>query len=324
MANKHSKKFLIIILTIVTVVCTGFGPSFLEKAGVDRKTAEKIKDSVENLVSGSVRKESQKIVDKVKDFVDIVVTKLQEEDSSSRPANDNRLEVPAEIIGHQIVEHAGYTLSWNRKMLAADWVAYTLTADNLNNPVTSREGEIFKKDPMIQSCPEDSDYKGVGNLRPHPSARGHLKPASDARYSITDMEDTFYLSNCCIQFQFFNSGIWLTAENAVRDSARITGKVYVVTGPVMTDGPYEKFKDKLNIFKSFYKALLVTDGNNVQTIALLIPQDANRKNSLSTYAMSIDELEKITGIDFFPNLEDTVEEQTESTYDITYWPKSFR
>ena len=239
------------------------------------------------------------------------------------PATDG-LELPAPIKGHQIVNHTGYTLSWNKEMLAADWVAYELTAEEVNSQEASRKGESFKADPSVFTSPEENDYKGVGNLRPHPAARGHLAPAADFHWSAEAMADTFYYTNVCVQYQFYNAGIWLQAEDAVRNCAEKTGKVYVVTGPVLTDGPYEKFKDKLNIFKSFYKALLVVTDNGTEAVALVIPQDANKKTPLIDFAMSINELEELTKIDFFPALEDSVEEQIESSYNKSFWVSTFK
>ena len=164
------------------------------------------------------------------------------------------------------------------------------------------------------------DYKNSGY------SRGHLAPAQDFKWSENAMSETFYLTNMVPQLQNYNGGIWLKAENAVRDSARITGVVYVVTGPVLTDGPYETIGDnRVAVPKECYKALLVIDENGgVHTIAMSIPQDAGKKESLSKYLMTVDELEALTGLDFFIELDDEIENAAEATYDIDYWPKSFR
>ena len=124
----------------------------------------------------------------------------------------------------------------------------------------------------------------------------------------------------------YNAGIWLSAENAVRDSARITGSVYVVTGPVLTDGPYNTIgENRVTVPKQCYKALLVIDDEGVaHTIAMSIPQTAGKKEKINKYLMSVNELEELTGLDFFPSLADEVEEKAEETYDLDFWPKSFR
>ena len=230
------------------------------------------------------------------------------------------LEIPVYIEGHEVVRHTGYTLSWNEEYLVADWVAYELTAEELDTQEVSRS-EDFRPDEAVRKSSQLSDYKGSGY------SRGHLAPAQDFKWSANAMSDTFYLTNMVPQLQNnYNAGIWLKAENATRDAARITGTVYVVTGPVLTDGPYETIgENKVVVPKQCYKALLVIDEEgNVHAIAMSIPQTAGKKESLSKYLMSIDDLEMLTGLDFFYELDDEIENEVEASYDVDYWPASFR
>ena len=230
------------------------------------------------------------------------------------------LEIPAYVGNHEVVRHTGYTLSWNETYLVADWVAYELTAEELDTKEVSRS-EDFRPDPSVKRSSQLEDYKNSGY------SRGHLAPAQDFKWSANAMSETFYLTNMVPQKQNYNGGIWLKAENATRDAARITGIVYVVTGPVLTDGPFETIgPNNVAIPKQCYKALLVIDENGeVHTIALSIPQEGiGKKEALSKFVMTVDELEELTGLDFFCELDDAIENVVEATYDIEYWPNSFR
>ena len=229
------------------------------------------------------------------------------------------LEIPVYIDGHEVVRHTGYTLSWNEKYLVADWVAYELTAEELDTQEYSRS-EDFRPDESVRKSSQLEDYRNSGY------SRGHLAPAQDFKWSANAMSETFYLTNMVPQLQNYNGGIWLRAENATRDAARITGVVYVVTGPVLTDGPFETIGvNKVAIPKECYKALLVIDEEGaVHTIAMSIPQNAGKKEAISKYLMTVDELEALTGLDFFYELDDFIEDEAEATYDISFWPKSFQ
>lgn len=302
-----------IIVIVVAALIVALSPLFLP-----RETANKVENTIEKVVGmdSVVNKGYKKLLSFLKDFTKNIQTQNAPKVETTRIEG---LEIPAYIEGHEVVRHTGYTLSWNEQYLVADWVAYELTATELDTQEFSRS-EDFRPDETVRRSSQLEDYKSSGY------SRGHLAPAQDFKWSENAMSETFYLTNMVPQLQNYNGGIWLKAENATRDAARITGAVYVVTGPVLTDGPFETIGDnKVAIPKECYKALLVIDENGgVHTIALSIPQNAGKKESLSKYLMTVDELEALTGLDFFIELEDEVENAAEATYDISYWPKSFQ
>lgn len=302
-----------IVVIVVAALIVALSPLFLPK-----ETANKVENTVEKIVGvdSVVNKGYKKLLSFLKDFT----KNLQLQNAPKvESARIEALEIPAYIDGHEVVRHTGYTLSWNEQYLVADWVAYELTATELDTQEFSRS-EDFRPDETVRRSSQLEDYKNSGY------SRGHLAPAQDFKWSENAMSETFYLTNMVPQLQNYNGGIWLKAENATRDAARITGVVYVVTGPVLTDGPFETIGDnKVAIPKECYKALLVIDEKGgVHTIAMSIPQNVGKKESLSKYLMTVDELEALTGLDFFIELEDDVENAAEATYDISYWPKSFQ
>ena len=108
---------------------------------------------------------------------------------------------PKPIIGEQIVNHLGYSLSYNEKNEQASWVAYELTADQVRGTVKRKDS--FRSDPLIKTGSASlSDYKGSGY------DRGHLAPAADMKWSTTAMSESFFMSNMSPQLPGFNRGIW--------------------------------------------------------------------------------------------------------------------
>lgn len=227
------------------------------------------------------------------------------------------LEIPGRVKGHQVVDQKYYTICWNSDFKVADWVAYVITRENLNKSVASRT-EDFREDPKVLTSPTLSDFRGSGY------DRGHLYSAASAKYSEEAMSSTFLLTNMSMQNHRFNAGLFLKAEDAERDAARWFGTLYAVSGPVLTTGPYEYKGDGVVVPTEFYKALLGMDkGGNFFAIAMVLPQDYQNGN-LKPYLLTVDELEYLTGLDFFPALDDDIENLVEGSYDLTRWPDVFK
>lgn len=223
------------------------------------------------------------------------------------------LELPKPIDGEQIIRHTGYTLSYNEEAEQPSYVAYELTRAEVLTQNVERDDD-FREDPMVSSkSAELSDYRGSGY------DRGHMAPAADFRWSSEAMSDTFYLSNMSPQDPSFNRGIWADLEAAVRVMAYENDGLYVVTGPVLTDGPYETIgKNEVAVPKNYYKVLLDYKEPDVKAIGFLLPNEGSSK-SLESFATTVDEVERVTGIDFFTALPDDQEEEIESTLNLSKW-----
>ena len=222
------------------------------------------------------------------------------------------LELPAPVAGEQIIEHMGYTLSYNEENEVASWVAYELTRNEVLG--TSERADDFREDPMvITGSATLSDYRSSGY------DRGHLAPAADFKWSDDAMSDTFYMSNMTPQEPSFNRGIWADLEAVVRTFAYDNGIVYVVTGPVLTDGPYETIgENEVSVPKRFYKVFLDYTGPETKAIGFVLPNEGSDR-ALQSYALSVDDVEEITDIDFYPALPDEDEERLESTFRTSDW-----
>jgi len=211
-----------------------------------------------------------------------------------------------------IVEHAYFTLSYNEKQEQPDWVAYKLTRADLKNARYKRKNN-FRADPDVKTKSASlADYKGSGY------DRGHLAPAADFTWTALGLDESFYMSNMSPQLPGFNRGIWKKLEAKVRSWAKQEGELFVVTGPIFGKNKKTIGKNNVGIPSHYYKALLDISGNDVKGIAFVLPHEKSG-SQLSTFAMSIDQLEKTTGLDFYPLLPDDLEDEIESQYDYADW-----
>lgn len=225
------------------------------------------------------------------------------------------LAIPAYTKDDIIVQHTGYTLSYSEEHEQPFWVAYLLTADEVFASEASRE-DNFMEDPSIPTGSATlEDYRGSGY------DRGHLCPAADQAWSEKAMFDSFYLSNMSPQTHAFNAGIWLDLESAVRTMAAQNSEICVVTGPVLTDGPYDTIgSNKVSVPNAYYKVILDYYGDEHKAIGFVLHQDD--KGSLKTFAVSVDYVEALTNIDFFPALDDAEEKILEAQCEPEIWDLS--
>ena len=133
------------------------------------------------------------------------------------------------------------------------------------------------------------------------------------------MKECFYLTNVCPQNHNLNSGVWNDLEKQSRKEAKYYGRVWICCGPVVDRGKGTIGRNKVMIPDGFFKALLARkkDGNYT-AVGFYFPNESGDKG-LASYAMSIDSLEKLTGMDFFPSLDYGIQEKVEKTYDLWDW-----
>ena len=212
----------------------------------------------------------------------------------------------------QVIEHIGYTVSYNEQRRNPNWVAYELTAEEVDG-TEPRDSKFIPDPKVIGRQAVDDDYKHSG------WDRGHLAPAADMKWSKQAMDESFYLSNISPQNHNLNSGVWKSIEELTRDNAHRYDKILVVTGPVFTDKKGLGYigENRVLIPNAFYKVLLAYD-NGYTGIGFYCENVAGKKK-LDTYAKSIDEIEEITGIDFFHQLPDDVEAEVEKAYSWDDW-----
>ncbi len=210
-----------------------------------------------------------------------------------------------------VVAHDFYMLSYSEPHEQAEWVAYRLESSHLTHDDRSRP--YFIEDPKVKSKSADwRNYRGSGY------DRGHLCPAGDRRFSEYAYKETFYTSNIVPQDNAFNAGIWNRLEKQVRRWCKRYGTLYVVTGGVLKEGLQEIGTEDVDVPEAFFKLILRKKGNQYLVLAFLIPHEESSQ-PLSDFLVSVDELESVTGLDFFYRLDPKVENSMEQNVERSAW-----
>ncbi|WP_303318192.1 DNA/RNA non-specific endonuclease [Flavivirga abyssicola] len=224
--------------------------------------------------------------------------------------NTNEYFLPTSTTG-QIIHHEGYSLSYSEPHEQAEWVAYELKKSHLSNSNFKRP--YFEIDKAVKT--------GAAHWRSYKNSgydRGHLCPAGDKRYSKIAHDETFLTSNISPQEHQFNSGIWNKLEQKVRYWARKYDGVFVVTGGVLKGEMDAIGNDEVSVPNQFYKVLIDNNSGKTKMIAFLMPHKKSNA-PLYEFVVSVDTIEALTGIDFFPQLDDTLETQLESSSSYKGW-----
>ena len=207
-----------------------------------------------------------------------------------------------------LVNHTYYSLSYSEQYEQAEWVFYEIKKGRILG-LASRTNN-FKEDPKLETGSSSlADYKGTGY------DRGHLAPAGDMSFTNIAMNESFYMSNISPQHPSFNRGIWKNLESLVR-SWGINSSIYIVTGPVLNDCSTTIGSNHVCVPEYYYK--IIYNPSKQKMIAFVMLNEKG-EFELSHYATSVDDVEKITGIDFFPGLENKLERRLESELDKGYW-----
>lgn len=249
-----------------------------------------------------------------------------------------RLEIPRLKGGednlflvHEVATYGvNMCIEWDCSRKAQRWTAYQLYAANGVNKWNRNDwkntewgGDPFQPDPQLPSGvrSELTDYRGSGY------DRGHICPSADRLNSKDANEQTFYLSNMHPQINAFNAGVWLNMENKIRtwNQSSFRDTLYIVKGGTIDlEGSIQSYtRSGLPVPKYFFMAILCKNKDTTQegykAMAFWVEHTANSDTDLAKYVISIDELEEKTGIDFFCNLPDEIENKVESNLVPTAW-----
>lgn len=230
---------------------------------------------------------------------------------TQKQGNYEGLEIPKSPYNDEIVRHTYFTLAYVEEHEQARWVAYKMTAKNLEKNVT-RSQEVFYPDRKVSTGSAlPMDYAGSG------FDRGHLAPAGDFTGNEQMIRETFAMSNISPQYPLFNRETWRLLEEKVRFWGEKKSDLYIVTGPVFK-GNMQKIgkKNKISVPLAYYKVILSL--KEERGIAFIVP-NKNIKENYRKYQVSIDEVEKETGLDFFHLLPDDLEEKIESSTATNGW-----
>lgn len=240
-------------------------------------------------------------------------SKVDEKETYTLQSLENALEIPQLPANRKerLLRHTGYAVSFNPEWNIPNWVAYELTEAETygKRPRTN----LFTADPDAPGCPETWDYSSSG------WDRGHMAPAGDMKWDTIAMKESFYLSNVCPQNHNLNKGDWNYLEEKVRNMARKYGNVYVCCGPIVTatDSLIGK-QHRIVVPQAFFKALLWQTNGQWTAAGFCFRNEAGHRD-LKAYALTVDSLEKLTGMDFFPALDDAEENEVESVLDLKFF-----
>lgn len=223
---------------------------------------------------------------------------------------------PKAIEKEEVVTHSALMLSYNDTHEQANWVMHIVTKDILFG-VTGRTND-FRPDPLLKAISADSvDYWDSGY------DRGHLAPAADFRWSRNALSESFYYSNMSPQVPEFNRGAWAKLENQVREWALDAEEISVLTGPILKDSlpKVPQGSHRVSIPEAYYKIVLDITAPEYKAIAFIFP-NKNLIYDPMKYMVTIDSIEKVTHIDFFPQLDDSLETAMETMKQWSLWQKN--
>ncbi|MBQ7691253.1 MAG: DNA/RNA non-specific endonuclease [Muribaculaceae bacterium] len=241
-------------------------------------------------------------------------------DNGAEPSGSNAslldVALPARL-DNQVLRYKAITVHFNKRYRIPNCVAYELTNTQMamaDAPdAEKRDNYNFNRDPKADGCPDWWEYKDTGY------DRGHMAPAMDMRWDSKAMEQCFLMTNVCPQLHALNDGEWRHTEEAIHTWARRTEWLVVFTGPVL-QGEMKMIGKQHNIAvpPQFFK--VVYDPKQRRAIAFLFRNERATK-SWTNYAVTIDEVERLTGIDFLAALPDDVETTVESRQNVRDWPR---
>lgn len=233
---------------------------------------------------------------------------------SAQKSKYDQLHIPGIKKSEVKLCHKYWCFVYSEEHEQAKWVAYKLSSDMVSGD--EERTNKFKVDPLVTTfTANDNDYKSMGY------DRGHLAPAADMSFDKNALEESFYYSNISPQLAGFNRGVWKKLETYVRNTAKMIDCVYVVTGPVLQNNLTQIGENGVAVPHKFYKTLLYFSDTLVSGIAFVMPNEKVVNTDIFHYACTIDELEKVTGIDFWPALPYFVEKKTEKKLDLDFWGK---
>ena len=218
--------------------------------------------------------------------------------------------------GDELVVHSAMALIYSEEHEQAMWVAHII----LPAIETGKVGRTnnFRKDPKVRTgtaVKADYWYSGYD--------RGHLAPSADFRWSEKALSESYYYSNMSPQLPEFNRKSWAALEDRLRRYVIFNKEqLYIVSGPVLTDDlptmENEGHKNNVSIPQLYYKVVVDLEGDEKKGIAYLMKNGVN-DHPVVSYAVPIDSIESLTGIDFFSSLSTELQNKLESDSDYSRW-----
>lgn len=215
-------------------------------------------------------------------------------------------------VSEQMLQRKAYTVSYNRETRTANWVAWTLTREHTYGSL-QRSEERFEEDPDVPT--PRATWQDYFNSR---YDRGHLCPAGDNKWDQEAMTQSFLMTNICPQNHGLNKDDWNALEMQCRSWARRYGELTVVCGPLFEDSePRYIGRNRVRVPTGFFKVVCRLEPQPC-AVGFLFRNNGSRQ-PWRQQAVSVDSVERRTGIDFFNRLPDDVEAGMEGVEDLSGW-----
>lgn len=212
----------------------------------------------------------------------------------------------------QIIRHTGYTVSYNKELKLPNWVSYELTREETKGK--EKRNNRFIADPLVKGIiATNADYARSGY------DKGHMAPAADMKWSPQAMKESFYFSNMCPQHPQLNRRGWKNLEEKIRDWAIADSAIIIICGPIITKQPKTIGKNKVAVPQQYFKVVLSPFVKPMRAIGFLF-NNRQALEPLSTYAVTVDSIERLTNMDFFASLPDEIENKIEAEENYFQWP----
>ena len=209
-----------------------------------------------------------------------------------------------------LVRYDAFDVHFNSERGIANCALYELVNNELYGTV--ERGNEFMADPGVKGCPLPEDYAGSG------LDRGHLVPAGDLKWNGTAMRQSFLMTNVAPMHKALNEGGWAKLEEKVREWTARDSALLVFTGPVVSDGDTTLASGRVKVPSAYYKVILAPCVRPIRVIAFIYP-NGHSGGRLQQYAVSVDEVERRTGLDFFPTLPPEEQQCLESPVNLDAW-----
>lgn len=296
------------------------GKVFSTENAPDNENPYKAKENPASNSSGIIADAQDVITKKAEEKASDFLGEFKDKLFGKSPAIENNLPVayfPVSKKKLEIVAHKAYTLGYDEDHEQAAWAFHELTkASTIGN--ASRNGLDFMPDKLVKSGSAlSSDFSRSGY------DRGHLVPAADFKCCQDLLTDTFWVSNLIPQDPDCNRNVWNNLEQQTRNWARKKNRVYVFTGPVLKQGLKKIGQyNRISVPESVYKIILFIDDANLensQVKAFMMPNKPNLGNNFNLFKVSVNDVERATGLDFMASLPDELENRLEETISSARW-----
>ncbi len=230
---------------------------------------------------------------------------------SSAPRADYTNVISPEQLPMEILNYSAMTVGFNPETHIPNYVAWELTGEHSKG--TLQRSDRFAIDENVKGCASPDDYRHSGY------DRGHMAPAGDMKWSRKAMDESFFMTNIVPQNNALNRGVWNRLEEKCRQRAVRDSAIVIVTGPVPGDPVAMHIGyNQVAVPERFFKVILSPYATPPVAIGFIVPNGAT-KGGMQPYAMSVDQVEEVTGYDFFSDLPDEIETVVESKCNFTRW-----